>query len=58
MNQLFSILLIIFGLLIFYITYKDGRNKKSSLTTDYIMHLKGYIGGAGFILIGLIMLLK
>ena len=58
MEYLYSLGLIIVGLFIFYITYKDGKKKKRTLTVSYIMHLNGYIGGIGLILIGLIWLLK
>jgi len=58
MNYVYSLGLIILGLIVFYITYKDGKNKKTNLTVSYIMHFKGYIGGIGLIFIGLILLLK
>lgn len=58
MNYVYSLGLIVLGLIVFYITYKDGKNKKPNLTVSYIMHLKGYIGGIGLILIGLMLLNK
>lgn len=54
MNTFWSIALIVLGILILIITINDGRKKKTELTTSYIMHLKGYIGGIIFIIIGLI----
>lgn len=58
MEYFYSLVLIMAGFYFFYITYKDGKTKKSTLTTSYIMHLKGYIGGIGLILIGLLWLSK
>lgn len=56
MNNLLAIVLILSGIGLIYMTYTDGRNREKELTTGYIMHLKGYIGGVGLILIGLRML--
>lgn len=56
--MIFPILLMSVGILVFIMTYKDGRKRKAELTTSYIMHLKGYIGGIVIFLIGLIMFLK
>lgn len=58
MNLIISILLIPFGVIIFYVTYKDGKKRKVELTTGYIMHLKGYFAGVGFFIMGLMMLFK
>jgi uncharacterized membrane protein YidH (DUF202 family) len=57
-NIFFSIALIVFGVAIFIITLNDGKNRKSELTTSYVMHLKGYFGGIGLIIIGLLLLFK
>lgn len=54
----FSIILMIIGIVVFCITYKDGKKRKPELTTSYVMHLKGYVGGVVVFLIGLIMFLK
>lgn len=54
----YSIILMIVGIVVFFITYKDGKKRKAELTTSYIMHLKGYVGGIVIFLIGLIMFLK
>lgn len=54
----YSIILMIVGIVVFFITYKDGKKRKAELTTSYIMHLKGYVGGIVVFLIGLIMFLK
>lgn len=58
MNLIISILAMAFGIIVFYITYKDGKKRKAELTTDYIMHLKGYLGGVGFFILGIIMLFR
>lgn len=47
----------VIGIFIFYITLKDEKNRERNLTVSYIMHLKGYIGGIGAFLIGLLMLI-
>ena len=51
------ILCMVVGILVVIITYFDGKKRNAELTTSYIMHLKGYIGGIGLFLIGLLMLL-
>lgn len=56
--MIFSIALIVFGFAILIITLNDGKNRKPELTTSYMMHLKGYVGGIGFIIIGLFLLFK
>ena len=56
MNIFWSIILIVLGIFILIITIKDGRKRRMELTTSYIMHLKGYVGGIGLILVGLIKL--
>ncbi len=58
MSVFFSILLILFGLIMFFITYNDGKKRKMELTTSYIMHLQGYAGSIVLILIGLMILCK
>lgn len=58
MNLIISILVMTLGIIVFYITYKDGKKKKAELTTDYVMHLKGYLGGVGFFILGIIMLFR
>lgn len=57
-NTLIAIGLILVGAFFFYMTYKDGRKRKAELTTDYVMHLKGYGGGVGFVILGLILLFR
>jgi hypothetical protein len=54
----YSIILMIIGLVVFFITYKDGKKRKAELTTSYIMYLKGYTGGIVVFLIGLIMFIQ
>jgi hypothetical protein len=48
----------IVGIVVFFITYKDGKKRKAELTTSYIMHFKGYVGGILVFLIGLILFFK
>ena len=57
-NTLIPILLIVVGFIIFYLTYKDNTTRKATLTTSYIMHLKGFIGGFFLIIIGIILITK
>ena len=58
MNIFWSIILIFFGIFILNMTIKDGKKRQMELTTSYIMHLKGYIGGIVLILVGLIILFR
>lgn len=58
MNNWLAIGLILIGVSIIYITYIDGKKKKIELTTGYIMHLNGYTGGIGLILIGIRILIN
>jgi|GEM_PF-1004142 len=58
MSYVYSISLIVIGVLVLRMTYKDGKKKKATFTTDYIMHLQGYIGGVGAILLGGLMLMQ
>ncbi len=53
-----SILLMLVGIFVFIMTYFDGKKRNAELTTSYIMHLKGYIGGIIVFLIGLLILLN
>ncbi|WP_158963802.1 hypothetical protein [Myroides fluvii] len=57
-NYFLSILLIIGGLLFFIMTLIDEKNRDKALTTSYVMHLKGYLGGIGLFLMGIIMLYR
>lgn len=56
MNLIFSILAMILGLVVLYITYKDGKKRKAELTTGYVMHLEGYLADVGFFVLGIILL--
>jgi hypothetical protein len=58
MNNWIAIGLILIGISIIYITYIDGKNRKTELTTGYIMHLNGYTGGIGLIFIGIKILIN
>lgn len=58
MVYFYSIGLILLGIYIFHMTYEDGKKKEIAFSTDYIMHLKGYIGGIGAIIIGVLMLVN
>ena len=57
-NIFLSILLIIGGLFFFMMTLRDEKNRNKTLTTSYVMHLKGYLGGIGLFLMGIIMLYR
>lgn len=57
-NVFLSILFIVGGLLFFIMTLKDEKNRDKALTTSYVMHLKGYLGGIGLILMGVVMLYR
>ncbi len=46
------------GIFFVLLSYRDGKTRKIELTTSYMMHLKGYIGGIVLIIIGLIYLSK
>jgi len=58
MKFVYSIGSIILGVFFLIVTYKDGKTTKPNLTTSYIMHLRGYVGGVGFILLGIFMLIE
>lgn len=51
-----GIALMIGGIIFFFMTLKDEKKKR--LTTSYVMHLKGYVGGIGLFLMGLVMLYR
>lgn len=57
-NTILSILLILTGIFVLYITIKDNKTRKPELTTSYIMHLKGFIGGIGLLILGIIISFK
>jgi hypothetical protein len=57
-NTILSILLILSGIFVLYITIKDNKTRKPELTTSYIMHLKGFIGGIGLLILGIIISFK
>jgi hypothetical protein len=58
MEIVYALGAILVGIFFLYITYKDEKNREANLTVSYIMHLNGYLGGIGFIVIGLMMILK
>ena len=58
MDLIIAISIVIFGVFFFYMTYKDEKKREVELTTSYIMHLGGYIGGFFAVIIGLIKLFK
>ena len=58
MILVYSIGSIILGVFFLIVTYKDGKTTKPNLTTSYIMHLRGYVGGVGFILLGVVILVE
>lgn len=53
-----AIILMVGGVLFFLITLKDERTQNKTLNTNYVMHLKGYAGGIGLFLMGLVMLYR
>ncbi|MBW3519807.1 hypothetical protein [Flavobacterium sp. NKUCC04_CG] len=53
-----AIILMVGGVLFFLMTLKDEKNKNKTVTTSYVMHLKGYAGGIGLFLMGLVMLYR
>lgn len=57
-EYLYSILFIVGGIVTLYITFKDRKSIRKSLDVTYVSHLKGYVGGFGLILIGVIMLYR
>lgn len=57
MKYVYSICMIVVGAYFFYMTYKDGRKKKATFTYDYMLHFRGYIGGIGLIIGGILMLI-
>ncbi|MBS4041757.1 MAG: hypothetical protein KGZ81_14300 [Flavobacteriales bacterium] len=48
------------GLGIFFVvlTSKDGKVRKRELTTSYVMHLKGYLGGIVLIIIDILNIIR
>ncbi len=46
------------GIFLVLLSYRDEKTRKIELSTSYVMHLKGYIGGIVLIIIGLIYLSK
>ncbi|MFN3941961.1 MAG: hypothetical protein ACK4K1_04920 [Flavobacterium sp.] len=46
------------GIFFVLLSYRDEKTRKIELSTSYVMHLKGYIGGIVLIIIGLIYLSK
>jgi hypothetical protein len=57
MTYLYSILSIICGVALTLFTYKTRKEERPSLTVGYIMHLRGYLGGIGFIILGILLVL-
>lgn len=58
MKNILALGCIIIGVLVTIFTHKDGRNESPTFTVSYIMHLKGYIGGVGAILLGILILMQ
>jgi hypothetical protein len=58
MTYLYSILSIVFGVGFIVFTYRTRNDDQPSFTVGYIMHLKGYIGGGGAILLQRSMLMQ
>ncbi len=53
---IYSIVFIIIGMFFLFFTYKDGEKKEVNLTTSYVSHIKGYLAGFGFIILGVLKL--
>ena len=58
MSIVYALISFLIGFLTLYITYKDEKRRKPNWSVSYIMHLKGYVGGIAFVLIGLMLLLE
>ena len=58
MKIIYSIGLIVGGILFIRMTYLDEKKYKSILSTSYVMHFGGYIGGLGAIITGIAMLIE
>jgi len=56
--MILPILLIVIGVVFFFLTIKDEKNVEKGWTVSYLMHFKGYLGGLGAFLLGLIMLIN
>lgn len=56
--MILPVLLIVIGLVFFYLTIKNEKNVEKGWTVGYFMHFKGYLGGLGAFLLGLIMLIS
>lgn len=56
MQIVYSLISFLVGFFTLYITYKDEKARRPSLSVSYITHLKGYIGGIAFIIIGYMLL--
>ena len=53
-----GILFIGLGIFFVMLTLKVGKVRKRQLTTAYVMHLKGYVGGIVLIIIGILNIIR
>lgn len=53
-----GILFLGLGIFFLILTLKDGKVRKRELTTSYVMHLKGYVGGIVLIIIGILNIIR
>ena len=58
MKYLYCLGCLILGVILLVVTIKDEKTRKASWTTEYVMHLKGYLAGFGFIVLGISYLLE
>lgn len=57
MNYLYSILCFAIGFFALWFNYKDKKRINIGFNLEYIIHIRGYIGGAIFIIGGIMYLL-
>lgn len=57
-RMILPVLLIVIGVVFFYLTLKDEKNIEKGWTVGYLMHFKGYLGGLGAFLLGVILLMN
>ncbi len=58
MQIVYALISFVVGFLTLFITYKDEKRCKPNWSVSYTMHLKGYVGGIAFVLIGLMLVLE
>ena len=58
MNYLYSLICFLVGVFAFWFTYRDQKNIIVGLNLDFIIQIKGYLAGFGFIIAGILFLLN